>query len=386
MNGEPISYEPISYAALAGWAEDDHVAAFAAFLQSAARVLERAERAEREPSRLGRAPPSPELIVVCRRALEIGRHEAICEKSARSFFESNFTPHRVVHSGPPGLVTGYYEPRMAGSRVRTRHYAVPVYSRPHDLVNLIDESERGALAGRPTHARQTANGLIPYFTRQEIDQGALDGRGLELLYVADAVDLFFMQVQGSGLIEFDDGSSVRLTYSGKNGYDYTSIGRYLIETGQFAREDMTLQALIDWLKADPVRAREVMWKNKSYVFFEELGPASETSTKGVDGIPLSPGRSLAVDTAFHEIGTPIHVVSPSLTHVPSSASQAGPNGFNRLMIAQDVGSAIRGPERGDIFFGSGCEAGSIAGRTNHPALFIILKPQPAGSAEKPGAH
>lgn len=374
MTNEQVSYEPVSYASVTAWAEDDHGAAFAAFLRSATLVL---ERARGQGSSVARPGPSPALIEVCRRACDLGRQAAISSQMARGFFEESFTPHRVVHSGAPGLVTGYYEPRLPGSRVRTARYAVPVHGRPDDLVNLIDEAERGARAGQRTHARRTAAGLVQHFTRQEIDEGALDGRGLEFVYVADPVDLFFMQVQGSGLIEFDDGSAIRVTYAGKNGYDYTSIGRYLIDSGQFPSEDMTLQALIEWLKADLVRARGVMWKNESYVFFEELGPASETATRGVDGIPLSAGRSLAVDTAFHEIGAPVYVMSPALRHAGSGSSSAG---FNRLMIAQDVGSAIKGPERGDLFFGSGFEAGSIAGQTKHPAQFISLRPNGPGAA------
>lgn len=368
MTNEQVSYEPVTYAAMTAWAGDDHAAAFAAFLRSASHVL---ERIAVQPSNVGRPGPSPALVEVCRRACDIGGQAAVSAHMARGYFEENFTPHRLIHSGPRGLVTGYYEPRLPGSRVRTARYTVPVHGRPDDLVNLIDEAERGARAGQQTHARRTAGGLVPHFTRQEIDEGALDGCGLELVYVADPVDLFFMQVQGSGLIEFDDGSAIRVTYAGKNGYDYTSVGRYLIDSGRFPSEDMTLQALIDWLKADLVRARDVMWKNESYVFFEELGPASETATRGVDGIPLSAGRSLAVDTAFHEIGAPVYVMSPSLTHAGTGPSSAG---FNRLMIAQDVGSAIKGPERGDLFFGSGFEAGRIAGQTKHPAQFISLRP------------
>lgn len=274
---------------------------------------------------------------------------------------------------PAGLLTGYYEPGLTGSRIRSGQFQVPVYGRPHDLVNLMDEAERGARAGQRTHGRQTDDGLVPYFTRAEIDAGALAGRNLELGYVADPVDLFFMQVQGSGLMDFGGGDVVRLTYAGKNGYDYTSIGRHVIDMGEIASEDMTLQALIDWLKADPVRARDVMWKNESYVFFEELGKASETTARGIDAIALSAGRSLAVDIAFHEIGTPIFVESAGLTHAAPVADPSG-RGFNRLMIAQDVGSAIKGPERGDVYFGSGLQAGLLAGQTRHEATFIVLRP------------
>lgn len=367
MGAPRISFEPETFAELEGWAGDDHAAAFVAFCKSAPRVIERATAT----STNSRPQPSEALLKACRRACELSRvnQGSVSGDVARQFFEENFTPYRLSYEGAPGILTGYYEPELSGARRRSDKFFVPVYARPDDLVNLIDEAERGARAGERTHARRTAEGLKPYFTRAEIDQGALEAQGLELLYVEDPIDLFFMQVQGSGLIRFEDGSTVRLTYAGKNGFDYTSIGRFLIDNGLFPSEDMTLQALIDWLKADPIRARDVMWKNESYVFFKELGPVSESATLGVDDIALSPGRSIAVDTAFHEIGTPIFVRAPRLTHADDSST-----GFNRLMIAQDVGSAIKGPERGDLFFGTGLQAGQRAGQTKHEGRFIVLLP------------
>ena len=216
--------------------------------------------------------------------------------------------------------------------------------------------------------RQTAKGLVPYLTRAEIDQGGLKGQNLELLYFRDPVDVFFMQIQGSGRIELPDGQKIRITYDGKNGYPYTSIGRHLLDQGQFQPEKMSLKALTAWLKADRERAQPVMWQNQSYVFFRELKGAEAEGAMGVLGIALQPGRSLAVDTAFHAIGMPIYVTAPQLTH----ATKTG--GFARLMVAHDVGSAIKGPERGDIFFGSGDTAGSTAGITKHPGHFFVLLP------------
>ncbi|MEQ1713598.1 MAG: MltA domain-containing protein, partial [Hyphomicrobium sp.] len=213
----------------------------------------------------------------------------------------------------------------------------------------------------------------PYPTRQEIDEGALAGKGLELLYLADPVDVFFMQVQGSGRIELPDGSMVRVTYDGKNGHPYTSVGRHLIDTGAFAAEQVSLQSLEKWLKSEPARGRTAMWHNKSYVFFRELSGSQAAGPLGAMSIPLTEGRSLAVDTGFHQLGLPVWVSSPKLTH----ATRAG--GFHRLMIAQDVGSAIRGAERGDIYFGSGEAAGRLAGVTKHPANFVVLLPKPRPS-------
>ncbi len=243
---------------------------------------------------------------------------------------------------------------------------------------MVLESERGAVGDAYTHMRQTGAGLEPYATRSEIEQGALAGRGLEFLWLEDPVDTFFMHIQGSGRIRLPDGSLIRISYDGKNGHPYTSIGRYLIDSGHFAADQMSLEALRSWLKRNPELGREAMWQNKSFVFFRELAGAEAESPMGVMEIPLTQDRSLAVDTGFHAIGTPVFVVSPTLTHAESQAGEsptAKTKGFRRLMIAQDVGSAIRGPERGDIFFGSGDRAGKKAGITKHPGHFIVFLPR-----------
>jgi membrane-bound lytic murein transglycosylase A len=293
--------------------------------------------------------------------------------AAKTFFEAAFVPHRVVHRGAEGLLTGYYEPVLAGSRARSKEFCFPVYRRPADLVNLVGEAERGALADGLTHARKTAQGIEPYATRADIENGALEGQGLELIWLADPVDTFFMHIQGSGRIRFPGGETIRITYDGKNGHPYTSVGRYLIDAGLFAANDMSLDALKVWLAADPERGRRVMQENRSFIFFREL-ENEDDGPLGALEIPLSSGRSLAVDTGYHAIGTPVYVSAPTLT--PWAAA----NSFARLMIAQDVGSAIRGPERGDIYFGSGDEAGRLAGTTKHAGRFFVLLPrEPATS-------
>jgi membrane-bound lytic murein transglycosylase A len=216
--------------------------------------------------------------------------------------------------------------------------------------------------------RKSGEELVPYYTRGEIDAGALAGRGLELLYLDDPVELFFMQIQGSGRVRLTDGTWVRLGYAAKNGHSYTSIGRLLAERGEKAPGGLTMEGLKWWLRADPGRGRALMHENKSYVFFRELpkGEAGEGPV-GAQGVPLTPGRSLAVDASYHALGTPIFVTAPDLA--------AGGAPFRRLMVAQDVGSAIRGLERGDIFFGTGEAAGAIAGTTKHKARFYVLLPK-----------
>jgi membrane-bound lytic murein transglycosylase A len=232
----------------------------------------------------------------------------------------------------------------------------------------VSESERGAKAEAYTHLRKTATGTEPYATREEIEEGALARQGLELVWLEDAVDAFFLHVQGSGLIAFADGTTARITYDGKNGHPYTSVGRHLIDAGLFPADQMSLQALKDWLRANGSRGIAAMRQNKSYVFFRELTGEAAKSALGAMEIPLSDHRSLAVDTRFHALGTPVFVVSPALTHAGRD------DGFYRLMVAQDVGSAIRGPERGDIYFGTGDDAGRDAGITKHPGNFFVLLP------------
>jgi membrane-bound lytic murein transglycosylase A len=192
------------------------------------------------------------------------------------------------------------------------------------------------------------------------------------MYFADPVDVFFLHVQGSGRVRLPDCRMVRVTYDGKNGHPYTSIGRHLIDTGEIGADQMSLPALAAWLKAEPKRGRRTMQRNASFVFFREMSGPEADAAQGVNGIPLTEGRSLAVDTSVHAIGTPIYVAAPTLTH---GGSQRGETGFSRLMIAHDVGSAIRGPERGDIYFGSGDAAGQMAGITKHPVTFTVLLPR-----------
>lgn len=341
------TFVPVRFADLDGWADDQHDEALAAFRLSASR--------------------STGVADADVRAVAPGRD------AARAFFERHFVPHRVVHDGAAGFLTGYYEPVFDGSMLPTERYPVPVYRRPPDLVNLIAESERGAKADQPSHARRTADGTLePYATRAEIAAGALAGRGLEQLYLADPIDLFFMQVQGSGRIRLPDGRLIRVTYDGKNGHPYTSIGRALVDSGTIAASDMSLATLRAWLAEDEARARVTMGLNHSYVFFRALDERTEPGPQGVLGTELRPGRSLAVDTGFHALGTPIWVLAPELRHFDGRP-------FARLMVAQDVGSAIRGPERGDIYFGSGLEAGARAGITKHVGRFVVLLPRRDGA-------
>jgi membrane-bound lytic murein transglycosylase A len=350
MTTPDMNYEPATFAALSGWDQDDHAAAFDAFLGSAQAVISNSQS------------PLALVIVALRALADASRIRA--SQEARLFFEANFQPFHVIHDGASGLLTGYYEPVLDGSSLPTPTFAVPLYRRPNNLENVVAESDRGATREVFTHVKRTASGTTPYDTREQIENGALADQGLELCYLADPVETFFLHIQGSGAIRLADGQLMRITYDGKNGHPYTSIGRTLIDDGTFAPGELTLQILGDWLRADLDRARRVMWRNESFVFFRELHGDHPI---GVLGTPLHVGRSMAVDTAFHMLGMPIYVSAPSMTHV-------APEGFNRLMIAHDVGSAIKGPERGDLFFGSGGAALALAGITKHHGHFHVLHP------------
>lgn len=363
METAEIDYEPLPFSVLPGWNADDHAAAFAAYLKSARRLVAIA----------GSKPTAPNHFETAL-ALAEGHGGDVPRDAAKTFFETHFSPARV-RQAEAGLLTGYYEPEINGSRVKTAAFPIPLRRRPADLVNLVSESARAVPSAGLTHARQTSTGVEPYATRADIDQGALAGQDLEFVHLADEVEKFFLQVQGSGRIVFPDGTSMRVSYDGKNGHPYTSIGRYLIDQGIIAADEMSLAALGDWLRANPGRACDVMWQNKSYVFFRELTGSAADGPVGVLDIPLTAGRSLAVDPRFHDLGTPVYIDAPTLPQT------GGGTGLARLAIAQDVGSAIKGPVRGDLYFGSGDEAGRLAGGTKHPVTFYVLRPR-TGSAGK----
>jgi membrane-bound lytic murein transglycosylase A len=350
-----ISFAPVRFADIEGWDADDQAASFPALLRSCGRIKRDSVSAE-----------------ACAAAKDLAAKGAVSPQAARAFFETHYTPHRVVGAPKPGLVTGYYEPEIEGARAKSDRFPVAAYARPDDLVSVKPDEMRArdSAAGVLTAMRKTGDGLVPFYTREEIDKGALSGRGLELVYL-DPVELFFMQVQGSGRVRLADGTHLRLGYSTKNGHPYTSIGKKLVELGEGKPKSMTMDGIKAWLRADRNRGNRMMWENKSYVFFRLLdAKEGEDGPIGAQGVSLTPGRSLAVDPSFHALGLPVFVAAPELkdeTRAP----------FRRLMIAQDVGSAIKGVERGDIYWGSGDKAGAIAGSTLAPAQFFVLLPNAA---------
>jgi membrane-bound lytic murein transglycosylase A len=361
---QPATLEPATFSDLPGWQQDDHLAALKTFVKSCDKVIKGIPGANGDTT-------SAAMTEVCRAAKAL---KAPTKASAKAFFEARFVPNRVVHKDSCGLLTGYYEPVLEGSRTRQGPFQTPVYRRPPDLLNVIAETQRAVKADTLTHVRKTDTGTQPYYTRAEIEQGALANKGLELLYLADPVDVFFMHIQGSGRIHLTDGTTTRINYDGKNGHPYTSIGRYLVEKGLIDANKVSMQNLCNWLREDPERGKQVMWQNASFIFFRELKGNTDEGPMGAVGVPLTAGRSLAVDPSYAPLGAPVYVSAPTLKPGSKGAS------FNRLMVAQDVGSAIKGPERGDIYFGSGDKAGKIAGTTKHPGNFFVLLPAPAPGA------
>ena len=343
---------------LPGWPDEDHAAAFATFLKSA--DAEREQRVSLRP-----ALPTPPIF---RRLAE--RAFAV-QKGPRSFFEQNFEPFFVKPDQGSGFLTGYYEPEIPGSFEKSAAFPVPVLGRPADLVTFTqNETPPAPLDPALSAARRTSTGFEPYFDRAAIEDGALQGQNLELLYLPDRVELFFAQVQGSARVRLPDGSVTRLTYAGRNGHAYTTIARVIRDEGHMPLEAITLESLKSWLRANPDQARRIMRLNRSYIFFSLSKTLSENEGPvGAASIPLDAGRSIAIDRRQWCYGLPFFITA----RLPDGDGRE--SDFSRLMIAQDTGSAILGAARADLFIGSGAEAGRQAGRIRHRGDFTVLLPR-----------
>ena len=357
---------PVSFHDLPGWEADDLGAALQALQRSCAALEERADDEPLDIAALGGRVGDWRAICTAAAGLE-------GEAQARSFFEAHFTPYEASNgTEAEGLFTGYFEPELRGATQAGGRYAVPLYGRPHDLVTVDLGLFRPDLAGDRLAGRVADGALEPYATRAEIDGGALAAQGLELVWVDDPLDAFFLHIQGSGRIAFEDGTTRRLAYAATNGHNYVAIGRRLIDLGALSREDVTMPAIRDWLAKNPERTSEVMQENASYVFFRWLedGQGADGPV-GTQGVPLTAGRSLAVDRRFVPMTAPIWLESAAPD--PDPAREDRP--LRRLMVAQDTGGAIRGPVRGDVFWGTGAEAGSVAGRMKHEGRYWLLLPR-----------
>ncbi len=335
---------------LPNWGSDDFNGFPQAFLRSCKRIEKN---------------PANKQFGVLEQARTYGDWQKICNKFTapkltKEFFEENFTPYLVSAGNEPiGLFTGYYEASLKGSRTKNPPYIHPLYSRPDDLIMVQLGDFREHLKGERIAGRMKNGRLKPYESRADIVSGNWAHNDKVLLWVDSAVDAFFVQIQGSGLVQMDDGSVMRIGYAGQNGHPYYAIGRELIKIGALTKENVSMQSIRKWLEDNPSRADEIMNSNKSYVFFHEIkgdGPI------GAEGIALTAERSLAVDRTLISYGVPLWV---DIEH-PSSS---------RLMIAQDTGGAIRGAVRGDVFWGYGERAEDRAGRMNAKGRYWILLPK-----------
>jgi membrane-bound lytic murein transglycosylase A len=360
----PARLRAVSYARLPGWAEDDLARALAAFRLSAAKIL------AAPPKTKALGPEGSALIPAAEAALALPADAD--GHAARAFFEAYFVPKRVMPTEGKGFVTGYYEPEIPGALSRSDRFPVPIYARPDDLHEIRPGDERGDLDPALTWARRLPDGrLTEHPDRGAIMGGAIEGRVPVLAYVENWVEAFFVHVQGSARIRLAEGGVKRITFAGKTGHPYFAIAKVLVEKGLMSPPQATADVLKRWLLDNPDEAPAVMARNRSFIFFREapvpdpaLGPIAAAD------VPLTPGRSLAVDRHLLTFHVPVFVESrldgPEPGHVLP---------FRRLMIAQDTGSAILGPSRGDIFFGTGQAAWEQAARVRHPARFTLLVPR-----------
>jgi membrane-bound lytic murein transglycosylase A len=363
MRWADTRFEPVAWDAIDGWAADDHAASFATFLASCRPIV-----ASAKISRDTR-PLYPALVDICRKARGAG---TLGGEAARKFFEENFRAVRVSKlDDPNGFLTGYYEPVVDGSRTLTDEFKVPLYGRPRDIVHMGRKRKAESFPNTGRVVRRISRGkYVPYFDRAQIEDGALATRNLEIAYLRDANDLLFIQIQGSARVRLTDGTLLRVNYDSHNGHPYTPVGRILIERGIIAREDMSMDRIRKWMAENPDGGKELRRLNKSYVFFRDTGLPPNEEARGAQGVPLTATRSIAVDRVLHVYGTPFFVEA----ELPIATENSNTK-FRRLMIAQDTGSAIVGPARADIYFGSGEEAGRIAGRIKNAARFVMLMPR-----------
>lgn len=357
----PARLRPAEFSALAGWDADDHAAALAAFLESARqmrRKIPTTRAFEIEGERLARTGEA---------ALALG---PFGRDEARAFFEAWFEPMIVETEG---FVTGFYEPLVEARREREPGFETPLLVRPDDLVDVPKGETVEGLPDGTAFARREGGRFVAFHDRAAIEDGALDERALALAWIADPVDAFFVHVQGCVTLAFPDGERLRLTFAGKSGHPYTSIGALAHRRRLTGEDPPDANVLKSWLRANARAGRMLMRENRSYIFFrastpEEMGTPPATGPVAAARVPLTPGRSLAVDRLLHTFHVPVFVSVEGV--VPGEAEP-----FRRLMVAQETGSAIVGPARGDVFFGTGTEAGRLAGELSNRARFALLRPR-----------
>jgi membrane-bound lytic murein transglycosylase A len=371
----PLRLDAVQFGELQAWPQSDPRSALQAFVRSCAALAARSDDAPL--GGVNYAGTAGEWREVCRTAALAPLDEPA---AARRFFESEFVPYRVAPATGVGLFTGYYEPQLRGSRTRQGAYQTPLYSAPADLVNVDLGLFRENLKGQRIVGRMMDGRLMPYPARPEIEGGTL---AAPILFVDDPIDAYFLQVQGSGRVLLDDGTIVRAVYAGQNGRPYISIGRILVQRGELTLETVSMQSIRAWMLAHPAQAQPLMNENPSFVFFAEQ-PIGDPSlgAAGAQGVPLIPEASLAVDLTLHALGVPVWLETTAPDPDPAKPDRI----FERLLVMQDTGGAIRGPVRGDIYWGYSADAGAIAGRMHSQGRMTVLLPRSVAARLGPSAE
>jgi membrane-bound lytic murein transglycosylase A len=353
-SGPPLPhYEKVTWSQVDGWSLDQPQEAWSAFLQSC-----KARGAR------------PEWKNVCMAASSQQMTDAV---SVRRFFETYFAPYSVVQMEgrritESGIVTGYYEPLLRGSRKNSAAFSVPLYAPPPDMLTIELGDLYPELKGKRVRGRLDGRKVVPYYTRADLERSPVL-KGQEIVWVEDAVAAFFLEVQGSGRVQLNDGTTIRVAYADQNGQPYRSIGRYLVDLGEMMLDQASAQSIRLWIQAHPQRLKEVLNANPSVVFFREEPLADPAvGPQGALGVPLTAGRSIAVDPQFIPLGAPVFLA----TTQPNSAQP-----LQRLVMAQDTGGAIRGIVRADLFWGFGDAAGEAAGRMRQQGRMWIMWPRDA---------
>ncbi len=372
-----LSLRREDFSTLPGWAEDRPAAAFVAFRRSAQYATQ--TKSYRTGS-IGLRHADFEPAYLAALAEPVSESGYPSEAQARSFFETWFRPLEISRGGTEGLVTGYYEPEVEVSDRPESGYRFPFLRKPQNLTKVPDpENPPSEIPSGYAFMIDDDGSLKTCPDRHDVETGAFDGQGLEIAWAKSRVDVFFAHVQGCARLRFADGPTERITYAAKSGHPFTGIGGLLVKRGEISPEAVSMATIRQWLGANEERAEKLMWENRSFIFFEKaavesdyLGPVAAAK------VPLEPGRSLAVDRHIHSFGTPIFVSAPGLPDFDE------PRPFARLMIAQDTGTAIVGPARGDLFAGCGPEAGDKAGSIKAAARFVILAPVGSPMARRAG--
>ena len=370
----PVSLKAARFSDLEGWNRAELAGALEAFRRSCG-AFQRSSP-EQSLGGVGYAGTAADWRQACNTAAET------IPGAERAFFESEFVPYRVSQAGNDGLFTGYYEPELSGSRTRHDAFQTPLYGVPNDLVTADLGLFRDSLKGQRIAGRVANRRFVPYAARAEIVRdGLMDAQ--VLFWVDDPTSAFFLQIQGSGRIRLDDGEIVRAAYAAQNGRAYTAIGRVLVERGELTRDEASLQTIRAWLLAHPTDAGALMNENASYVFFSEQ-PIGDPAlgANGGEGVPLTPAASLAVDRSFHALGVPVFLEATAPDPDASKPDQS----FDRLLVMQDTGGAIAGPIRGDVYWGWGKDAESVAGRMRSEGRMTVLLPKSIAARLGPEAE